>query len=173
MRILFFLLIGLFINSQHAAAQDTSAFGRPAYELKVAVDKESFYSQDIKAGPYVLPDNTIQLYPGETVYVEIEQENGVIKKMQAVPQIRDAAKTITISFTQDVKGKVHSMMMLKVTNPFVQQLVYKVSIYLYSQKKWVSTDVWPVEPGVAGIETWQDIIISVGLGDWTLQKNPS
>jgi hypothetical protein len=64
-------------------------------------------------------------------------------------------------------------MMLKVTNPFGLPLVYKARIYLLSRKKWVSTDVWPVAPGISGCETWQEFIISVGLGDRALQKRPS
>jgi hypothetical protein len=163
-------LTGLLAISFFLHAQDTTAFKRPAYKLKVAVDKESFYEQEIKSGPYVLPDNSIQLYPGETVYVEINQENGVIKKMHAFQIIRDSGKTVTISFSQDTKGRVHSLMMLKVINPFDFQLIYKARVFLLSQKRWVSTDVYPVEPGLSSYETWPDIITSIGLGDWTLQR---
>jgi uncharacterized protein YlzI (FlbEa/FlbD family) len=163
------LLISLLTVSVCSYGQDTTQLKRAAYKLTVAVDKKNFYEEDIKESPYVLPDNTIQLYPGEKIYVEIEQENGVIKRMTAVKEIKNPSTTITISLTQSVKKKVHEITMLQVSNPFATQLSYKAKIFLLNQKKWVDTNVYPVEPQLAGFETWPDIITSVALGNWTLQ----
>lgn len=58
--------------------QDTTILKRTSYKLKVAVDKKAVYEEDLNATPYVQPDKTVQLYPGETVYIEVEQENGVV-----------------------------------------------------------------------------------------------
>src|SRR5882757_4575691 len=110
--------------------QDTTQLKRTPYKLTVAVDKKIVYEEDLNATAYVLPDKTVQLYPGETVYVEVEQGNGVIKSMKAVKEISDPTKTLTLSFTQTAEGGVHQMMMLKVINPFKQQLVYHASIFL-------------------------------------------
>ena len=89
-------LIMLLSFAQFVTAQDTLGLRRPAYKLNVAVDKDTYYEDNIKSTPYILPDTSIQLYPGETIYVEVIEENGVIKKMTAVPVIKDPAKTITI-----------------------------------------------------------------------------
>lgn len=150
-------------------AQDTTQLKRSPYKLTVAVDKNSVYEEEISGTPYVLPDKTIQLYAGETVYIEVAQENGVIKSLTAVKEIKNPSITLTISFTQNVKKKVHELTMLKVINPFPNQLIYKAKIFLFPQKKWVDTDVYPVEAGLAGIETWPNIITSIGLGSWTFQ----
>jgi hypothetical protein len=150
--------------------QDTAQLKRTPYKLTVAVDKKTFYEEDIHATPYILPDNTVQLYPGETVYIEIEQQDGVIKSLRAVKEIADPEKTMIISFTQEAEKKEHKMMMLKVVNPFKQQLVYHASIFLMKQKRWVTTDVYPVEGKLAGIETWPDIITSIGLGQWAFKS---
>src|SRR4249920_2400542 len=125
MRKLLIVSAGLVTTSLSIAAQDTTDFKRPAYKLTVAVDKKSFYSEEIKSGSFVLPDNTLQLYPGETVYLEMDQEGGVIKKIRAIPVIRDSAKTVSITFSQLLEKRVHTMMMLKVTNPFNLKLIYK------------------------------------------------
>jgi hypothetical protein len=162
------ILIGLFPLALSAVAQDTIPLMRPAYKLIVAVDNETFYEQQLAASPYVLPNYTIQLYPGESVYIEVEQNEGVIKKMTAIKTIKDSSKTISISFTQEAKGKVHDLMMLKMINPFPYKLFYKASIFILSQKKWISTDVYPVEARLSGYETWPDVITSIGLGDWKL-----
>lgn len=170
MRIILTLLVCIVLTSLDLPAQDTASFKRPAYKLTLAVDKETFYEQDIKSTPYVLPDYTIQLYPGETIYIEVDQENGVVTKIRAVPIVKDSSKTVTISFSQLTEGKIHKQTMLNVTNPFAIPLVYKALIFLMSQKRWVSTDVYPVEARLSGYETWPDIITSIALSEWTFQK---
>jgi hypothetical protein len=150
--------------------QDGAQFKRTPYKLKVAVDKKSFYEEDLKETAFVLPDKTVQLYPGETIYIEVEQENGVIKNMTAVKEIKNPAITLTISFTQTAAKKVHEMMMLKIDNPFSSPLIYKASIFLFNQKKWVSTNVYPVMEGLSAYETWPDIITSIGLNSWAFQN---
>jgi hypothetical protein len=166
-----FILFFVFLTTTFCSyAQDTTQLKRTPYKLTVAVDKNTVYEEDLGATPFVLPNNTIQLYPGETIYIEIEQENGIIKSMKAVQAIVDPAKTLTLSFTQTAKKKVHELMMLKVVNPFKQKLVYKASIFLMKQKKWAKTDVYPVEAGLSGYETWPDIITSIGLGQWAFES---
>ena len=162
-------LFALLAISFLSYGQDTSQLKRTPYKLTVAVDKKNVYEEDIQATPFVLPDESIQLYPGETVYIEVKQENGVIKGMTAVKEIADPSKTLTISFTQTANKKVHELMMLKITNPFPRKLIYRATIFLLQQKTWNETDVYPVEAGLAGIETWPDIIISIGLGGWKFE----
>lgn len=169
MKNVFILLSALLTISFYSFGQDTAQLKRVPYKLTVAVDKNTFYEEEIKATTYVLPNKAIQLYPGETIYVEVEQENGNIKSLKAVNKIKDSSKTLTLSFTQSTKKQVHEMMMLKVINPFPNKLIYKANIFLFTQKKWVSTNVYPVEAGLSGFETWPDIITSIGLGDWVLQ----
>lgn len=163
--------IAVLVVSINALGQDSSLLKRTPYKLTVAVDKNTTYEEEIKNTPYVLPNNTIQLYPGETVYIEVRQENGSIKSITAVPEMKDPAITLTISFMQSVKKKVHEMSMLQIKNPFSSQLIYKAKIFLLTQKKWADTNVYPVEPRLSAFETWPDIITSIGLGDWTFKKN--
>jgi len=147
--------------------QDSSQLKRTPYKLSLPVDKNSIYEEDIKATPYVLPDKTVQIYPGETIYVEVRQDSGKIISMTAVKEIKDPTLTLTIKLIQSVKKKVHEMTMLEIHNPFASRLNYKAFMFLLRQKKWVETNVYPVEPGLSGFETWPDVIVSLGLGDWT------
>jgi len=165
------LFIALLLVSTCMYAQDSTLLKRVPYKLTVAVDNKNFYEEDIKATPYVLPDRTIQLYPGETVYVEVEQENGVIKNMTAVKEIKTPSKTITITFTQTVKKRVHELMMLKIANPFPLNLTYTAKMYVLQRKAWFDTDVLPVRAGISGIETWPQVITSIAVGDWAFQSN--
>jgi hypothetical protein len=165
------LSIALLLVSTCLYAQDSTLLKRVPYKLTVAVDKNNFYEEDIKATPYVLPDRTIQVYPGETVYVEVEQENGIIKSMTAVKEIKNPSKTITIAFTQTAKKKVHELMMLKIANPFSLNLTYKANIYVLQRKAWFNTNVLPVMAGLSGFESWPQVITSIAVGDWAFQSN--
>lgn len=153
-----------------AFAQDSTQLKRTPYRLKVAVDKKSVYEEDIKATPYVLPNKAIQLYPGETVFIEIEQENGVVKSVTAVEKVVNPEKTVKISFTQSVEKKVHELTTLKIENPFSQNLIYTSKIFLLKQQRWVNTNVYPVYAKLSAFETWPDVIISIALGDWAFKK---
>src|SRR5687768_16142243 len=65
-----------------ALAQDLFPLKRKPYLLSVAVDKKTTYEENLQEAQYVLPDQTVQLYPGETILVEIEQENGIVKNVR-------------------------------------------------------------------------------------------
>jgi hypothetical protein len=153
-----------------AFGQDSTQLKRTPYKLAVAVDKKTVYEEDIKATPYVLPNKAIQLYPGETVFIEVEQENGVIKSVTAVDKNVSPDKTLIINFTQSSKKKVHELSMLKIENPFSQDLIYTSKIFLLHQHRWVDTNVYPVRAKLTAFETWPDIITSIALGNWEFKS---
>lgn len=145
-------------------AQDTARLKRTPYKLVVPVDKKTTYEEDLKAVPYVLPNNTIQLYPGETVKIEVEQKNGVIQSIRAVKDILDPAKTIIISLLQNAPDSKHERMTLSVKNPFAWPLLYDAHAYLLFYQKWVRTTVVPVPAGLSAIKSWRDMVTSIGIG---------
>ncbi len=153
-----------------AFGQDSIQLKRTPYKLTVAVDKKTVYEEDIKATPYVFPNKAIQLFPGETVFIEIEQENGVIITVTAVDKNVNPDKTLIISFSQSSRKKVHELTILKIENPFSQDLMYTSKIFLLRQHRWADTDVYPVRAKLAAFETWPDIITSIALGNWKLKK---
>lgn len=109
MKSIFILLTSLLTISLCSHGQDTMQLKRVPYKLTLAVDKNSFYEEDIKATPYVLPNKTIQLYPGETVYIEVEQGNGIINNLKAVNAIKDSVgEHVTWKSNQILGSKVIS-----------------------------------------------------------------
>ncbi len=164
-QILFLVIIALTL-SLNSKGQDTTVLKRTPYTLKIEVDKNNFYEDQIGATPYVYPNNGMQIYPGETIYVEVVEENGIIKSMKAVKEITKPKTTLTIKFSQKSENKIHQMMMLEVQNPFPKNLIYDAIMFLLTNKKWVKTSIYPVMAGLSGIETWPDIIISLGLSNW-------
>ncbi len=101
MKILTFI-IALIISQTICLGQDNDLPMREAFKLQMAVDTVNFYEVDIDPGKYVLPDNTIQLYPGEEIFVELELDKNSIKSVKTVKQIVNPEKTMTISFSQQI-----------------------------------------------------------------------
>ena len=164
----YFLILVLFFSSVpfNSTGQDSAILKRTPYTLRIDVDNINFYEDQIGATPYVFPNNGMQIYPGETIYVEVEQDKGVIKSMKAVKKINNPKTTPTITSSQKSENNIHQMMMLKIQNPFPKNLTYEAKMFLLKQNKWFDTDVYPVMAGLSAFETWSDIIISLGLGSW-------
>jgi len=139
---------------------------RKAFRLSLVVDDTTFYSVNIKASAFVLPDNTVQLYSGEKVYVEVEIEGNEIKSMRSVKENNNPAKTLTISFVQHTEGRKHDQMVLEIANPFKKKLEYTAHIFLMKQNKWVGTNVLPVSEKITAFENWPDIITTIALSGW-------
>ena len=166
MKQILFLVVIILTLSLNSKGQDTTVLKRTPYTLKIEVDKKNFYEDQIGATPYIFPNIGMQIYPGETIYVEVVEENGIIKSMKAVKEITKPKTTLTIKFSQKSEKKIHQMMMLEVQNPFPKNLIYDAKMFLLSNKKWVSTSIYPVMAGLSCFETWTDIIISLGLDNW-------
>lgn len=143
---------------------------RDSFRLVLAVGKDTTYESEIKSSPYLSGPNVLQLYPGEKVLIEVEQNNGVIGTMKAVKENRNPDKTLEISFSQNAENNTHIGMMLKVQNPFKMDLSYSAMILLMRSNKWVGTTIIPVKAGLASFEMWPDIIVSIGLGGWLFIK---
>jgi hypothetical protein len=149
-----------------AIAQSNDLPQRKAYKLKVAVDEVEYYQAEIAATAYVLPDNTIQLYPGEKIFVEVEMKRKKIKSMKSVKENLHPEKTIAITFSQQSDGGRHMLMILKIENPFKNQLKYRARVFLQKHNKWITTDVLPVKPMIIAYEHWPDVIVTIAMDNW-------
>jgi hypothetical protein len=161
-----FCLHFLFGNAQ----TDTAVLQRQAYKLSMPVSKKTVYESDVPAGPFIVKDDILQIYPGETVFLQVEKTGDEINSVKVVKQNLHPEKTLTISFTQVVEKHVHQSMMLKIDNLFDKNLAYQALIFLMEQKKWVKTDVLPVSAGLSSYETWPEVIVTLALSGWRLVK---
>ena len=154
-----------------AKAQSNELVNREAFNLKLAVDSINFYKADIPSSPIVNPDNSVQIYPGEKLFLEFELNGQEIKSIKSVKDILNPNKTITIEFVQETESKIHQRMMLTIENPFQLDLTYSSIMFLQKNNKWVETTVLPVRAGKSTFEIWPDIIISLALMDWKFEKS--
>jgi hypothetical protein len=161
----FLFLALLWFNAQ--AQTDNALPVRTAYKMVLPVTKGSVYEMDVAATPYVQNQTIVQIYPGETIYLEAEEKDGKLI-LSSVKAIKDSTKTISVTCTQSVNKGNHENVMLKVTNPFNRSLTYSARMFHLKANKWLVTNVLPVRPGLTSFEMWPDVIITFGLFDWQL-----
>lgn len=142
---------------------------RPAFELKLLVNDQQFYSSQMEESSYIINDTIIQIFAGEKLFVEADVVKGKLLNFQVAKEIRDKNKTLVIDFQQSVNGKVHEQMMLTIDNPFAKQLNYAAAMNLMKNKRWVNTTVYPVMAHLKSIEMWPDIITSLALFGFELK----
>jgi hypothetical protein len=160
-----FSLVSLFLYLASYTQDNNLLPERTAFKLKLPVNKNSVYEMDVPSSPFVRNKNIVQIYPGETLFLEATIQDSVIR-LTSVKDIKHPEKTITISLVQNATKKTHENMMLKVSNPFDKDLTYAARIFLMEANKWVSTSVLPVRAGISSFEMWPDVIITIGLSDW-------
>lgn len=139
---------------------------RNSFTLTMPVSKEEFYESHIQSAPFVVGPNILQLFPGDTVFVEVDHSDGIITGIKTVKENKNKSKTLEISFIQIVENEKHSNMILKVRNPFKQDLKYDAVIRVMNAQEWVSTSIIPVKAGLIGFEMWPDVIVSIALAEW-------
>lgn len=150
-------------------AQNDKEF-REDFTLKLSVDSVRFYQQDIKKSKYFIKDNTLQIYPGEHLFIEAEVKDDTILFMKTVKEIKNPSKTIEIEFTQKISDKINKGMTLKVSNPFNKNLMYDAMMYIVGKNEWIETSILPIKPKLRNFEMWNDAIITLLLDNWRLQK---
>lgn len=142
---------------------------REEFTLKLPVDGEQYYAQEVASGPFFVKEKVLQIYPGESLFIEVEKEKKEIISMKAVKENLNPEQTIEIKLTQNVKDRKSESMMLKIVNPFKQDLEYKAMMFIVGQDKWINTNVLPVGAKLSGFETWSDVIITLVLTEWKLK----
>ena len=139
---------------------------RETFNLNIAVNNDNFYCVEMLSSEIVLPDNSIQIYPGEKLFIEIEYVKNEIKRMKSVKKNLNPGMTLVISFSQKTDGKIHKEMILKMENPFKKKLIYRANMFLMKPNLWEQTSVIPVVPKRISYETWSYIIITLALSGW-------
>ncbi|NRA12912.1 MAG: hypothetical protein HRT57_13230 [Crocinitomicaceae bacterium] len=143
---------------------------REAFSLVLPVDSINYYRQEIEATPYFVATNVLQIYPGESIFVEVETfTSGIIKSMKVVKENLKPQTTIELNFSQTVADKKSQSMMLKVVNPFGMELTYSAQMFVIDNDKLINTTTLPVMANLTSFETWPDVIVTLILSQWKLK----
>jgi len=159
---LFFILL-----SQNSIGQNEQ-YLREEYVLKLFVDKEHFYEQNVQTSPYLVKDNVLQIYTGEKVAIELNIVSDEIASLRIADENSDPKKTINIEVTQTVKDSVNESIMLKIENATNEEIGYKAKFFAVGGEQWIETNVLSVKPNLTSYELWNDVIITLALSDWVI-----
>ncbi|WP_180277207.1 hypothetical protein [Chryseobacterium sp. 52] len=163
------VILFLCLTANICFGQDVREFREP-FTLKLAVDSVRFYQQEVPKSKYFVKDAALQIYPGEHIFVEAETKDGIIESMKVVKENKNPSKTIEIEFSQNAEGRKNTGMTLEVSNPFGKMLKYKAMMYIVGKNEWIETSVIPVRPKLKSFEMWNDVIITLVLDQWKLEK---
>jgi len=164
-----FIFTCFMLLSSHVFAQSNNDRSvRDSFTLSMPDEKGAVYESRVPSSPFVVGLMALQLFPGETVFLEIEETNGLITNIKTVKENKSPDHTLEISFIQNLEGKAHSNIMLKVKNPFKRDLLYDATIQFLKSGRWAKTSIIPVKAGLMGIEMWPDLIMSIGASEWKL-----
>lgn len=166
------LLLAYLLTALHFAFYSQPGQGsfRENDSRNIFIDNNSVYELNVPAGSIVISDSIIQMYPNEKLYLEVDLIGNRFTNFQLVPEVKYPKKTLVLEFKQVVEKDIHKQMILKIQNPFEKELHYNSHIYLLKEKKWVSTNVFPVKAGKTSYEVWPDIITSITLGSLFLKN---
>ncbi len=131
--------------------------------VRLRVDAEHVYEQP--AGdpvPVLLPNGWVSIYPGETIYVEVERKDGRLKLLRAVPQLEKPDTTLVLKFEQ-LEGKPD--VMLTVNNPLAVDIRFRMGFMGLDSDRLRATSSCPVLAGKSLFEHWPHPIFQLILAD--------
>jgi hypothetical protein len=166
------ILINFSIISVSIYPQENILNERSPFLLRLNIDEENYWGWTVPQSPYIINENIIQIYPGETIYMEAIIDNNIVTQLIVVKEIINAEKTIIVKFrqlTKDDNEKIHNLMMLEILNPFNMDMEYKADIYLIKHNRWVGTSTIPVRGNLKSYESWPDLIGTIALHDFILK----
>ena len=112
--------------------------------------------------------NSIKLFLGDSIYVYPSNSERKLTDFTLRKKLNDSSNIISIKFTYDKFG-VKNASLLKVSNPFSKQLIYRAKIRNQPQGRYSETSIMPVYPKIFGIEMWPNKIESIILYDFELK----
>jgi len=142
---------------------------RKAFRLSIASNTTEQYAMEVQETPYFVKEKVLQLYCGESVFVECELQGEVISSMKVVAENLNPKKTIVIKFTQDSSDRKNIITTLNIENPFDRDLIYEAGMYTPISQQWKSTSVIPIRAKLQSFETWPHAIITLVLDHWQLK----
>ena len=112
--------------------------------------------------------NSIKLFLGDSIYLYPSKTEIKLTDFTLRQKLNDSSNIISIKFTYEKFG-MNNASLLKVTNPFSKQLIYKAKIRYNSHGRYSETSIMPVYPKIFGMEMWQNRIESIILYDFELK----
>lgn len=170
MRYQFLAALALTLAASHAIAEEKPPIPLAelcqqvycrAPDIRLRVGDGRVFEQRLDTpAPVLMPNGWMTVYPGETVYVEVEQQGDALKLLRAVPKLEKPATTLVLKFEQ-LAGKTD--MMLTVTNPLSIVVRFDMGFMAMDSSRIRATSSCPVQAGLSLFEHWPHPIFQLVL----------
>jgi hypothetical protein len=147
----------------------------------------SFEKIEKAANRFIYTGNVIRIFDGQRICIlsEKDADDGSLKNFQLADsgssRFGSAEEVMTNVVRQNneknicidykiVPDKNRKSTYLVVNNPYKQTLYYKAKIFSVKTNTYVETSIYPVEPGISGIEHWPYAIDDIVLYDFVLKS---
>jgi len=140
--------------------------GETPVVLTIDVDKQ--WKGTFPASPFVINGSTVNLVPGETIYLTGTENSGKLTDLKASLDKPEAEPAIGISFRQETEEGKHKAMILEISNPYDHPLKFSAGIMPLGDKNLYKTSSCPILPNLNNHENWPDPILRLVLNDFRL-----
>jgi hypothetical protein len=117
------------------------------------------------AAPPPVQGNLINIFAGETLYIEAEESGDLLVNFRAVQTITNPKNTLTFCFFQDPSIADGTHMVLIAESPFARPIKYHLGMRLHEGQNFYKTSSCPVRGGVKMLELWPHPISHLTIGD--------
>lgn len=142
---------------------------RSGFILRVPRNAKQTYIQQVNPGPYFAEKSTLQLYPYEKVYVEVELKSDTIFAMKTVQTNVHPDRTLEIEFCQNVEQNTARPTQLWVKNPFARPIRYTALLYSIEDSAWRESNHVLRARWSSDVIWKKEIVGSLVLKDWRLE----
>ena len=140
---------------------------REPFTLKLHVDKENFYEQKIGKIPFVA-NGDVYLFKGDEFGLTLDIQENKIRAVRYQPDLKKA--DVTLKFSQEVMRDGNGMMLLRIQNGTKVTLNVDAIMTVPGHKGAAKTSILPIEPGIAGNESWPHPILQLVLRNIRIAK---
>ncbi|MDX1487146.1 MAG: hypothetical protein R3268_03020 [Acidiferrobacterales bacterium] len=141
---------------------------RPPQTIRLMKSDGSVFESSFDVENPIVHKGWISIFPGETLFVEVDRDKNRLVNLRAVKQMRDPNRTLELRFWQE-KGKPD--MFLKVNNPFPKPMKYHAVMVLLDSDKLYKTSSCPVLAGKIAFERWPHAVFELLLFDFHLVED--
>lgn len=161
------VIIAVFCFSLLAIAENNIVFREP-FTLKLHIDKEHYYEQEINNRVPYVHNNSIYLFVGESFGINIKINN---EEITEISYQKDIDKSdIELKFSQEINEDSSAITLLVIKNKTENKIFMDASMTIPEKKGVYQTTILPLEPGLSGYESWPHAIVQLVLKNIRLKK---
>ncbi len=143
---------------------------RQPFTLRLHIDKENYYEQEIGKIPYVA-DSVVYLFRGDEFGVTLQVQDNKITGVKYEPEIKKAE--VTFKFSQEKLDEKTVVMMLVIRNTTKHPLEMEALMTVPGKEGFLDTTILPIPPGLTNYESWPHAIIQLALRNFKIGKKPA